>query len=75
MPCLLDIIRGTLGAHTYRHGRFNRYRDYTGIFCSEPALRPGVRKTMSTWEMVMGIVMAVGLSAYLVYAMLRPEKF
>jgi len=30
---------------------------------------------MSTWELVMGSIMAVGLTAYLVYAMLRPEKF
>jgi K+-transporting ATPase KdpF subunit len=30
---------------------------------------------MSTWELVMGSLMAIGLTAYLVYAMLRPEKF
>ena len=30
---------------------------------------------MSPWELVMGSVTAVGLTAYLVYAMLRPEKF
>ncbi len=30
---------------------------------------------MSLWELIMGSVMAVGLTAYLVYAMLRPEKF
>lgn len=30
---------------------------------------------MSSWELVMGIVMATGLTAYLVYALLRPEKF
>jgi K+-transporting ATPase KdpF subunit len=30
---------------------------------------------MSPWELVMGSIMAVGLIAYLVYAMLRPEKF
>ncbi|HTT75043.1 MAG TPA: K(+)-transporting ATPase subunit F [Candidatus Binataceae bacterium] len=30
---------------------------------------------MSTGELIMGIIMAVGLTAYLVYAMLRPEKF
>jgi K+-transporting ATPase KdpF subunit len=30
---------------------------------------------MSPWELVMGLVMAVGLTVYLVYAMLRPEKF
>ena len=30
---------------------------------------------MSMWELIMGSVMAVGLTAYLVYALLRPEKF
>ena len=30
---------------------------------------------MTPWELVMGLVMAVGLTTYLVYAMLRPEKF
>ncbi len=30
---------------------------------------------MSTWQLVMGAVLAVGLTAYLVYAMLRPENF
>jgi K+-transporting ATPase KdpF subunit len=30
---------------------------------------------MSLWELIMGSVMAVGLTAYLVYAMLRPERF
>jgi K+-transporting ATPase KdpF subunit len=30
---------------------------------------------MSTGELIMGLLMAVGLTAYLVYAMLRPEKF
>jgi K+-transporting ATPase KdpF subunit len=35
----------------------------------------GVHKTMSPWELVMGSLMAIALTAYLVYAMLRPEKF
>jgi K+-transporting ATPase KdpF subunit len=30
---------------------------------------------MSMWELIMGSVMAFGLTAYLVYALLRPEKF
>jgi len=34
-----------------------------------------MRKAMSMWELIMGSVMAVGLTAYLVYALLRPEKF
>jgi K+-transporting ATPase KdpF subunit len=30
---------------------------------------------MTPGELVMALVMAVGLTVYLVYAMLRPEKF
>jgi K+-transporting ATPase KdpF subunit len=30
---------------------------------------------MTPWELIMGSIMAVALTAYLVYAMLRPEKF
>jgi K+-transporting ATPase KdpF subunit len=30
---------------------------------------------MSTGELIMGLLMAIGLTSYLVYAMLRPEKF
>jgi K+-transporting ATPase KdpF subunit len=30
---------------------------------------------MSAWELALGIAMAAGLTAYLVYAMLRPERF
>jgi len=30
---------------------------------------------MSTLDLILGLVMAVALTAYLVYAMLRPEKF
>jgi K+-transporting ATPase KdpF subunit len=30
---------------------------------------------MSTLDLIVGSVMAVALTAYLVYAMLRPEKF
>jgi K+-transporting ATPase KdpF subunit len=30
---------------------------------------------MSTWELILGIATSVGLGAYLVYALLFPEKF
>ncbi|HJU28710.1 MAG TPA: K(+)-transporting ATPase subunit F [Candidatus Binataceae bacterium] len=30
---------------------------------------------MTTWELILGSVMALGLTVYLLYAMLRPEKF
>ena len=35
----------------------------------------GVRSFMSPWELILGGAMALGLTVYLVYAMLRPEKF
>jgi K+-transporting ATPase KdpF subunit len=35
----------------------------------------GVYPLMTPWELVLGSAMAVGLTIYLVYAMLRPEKF
>jgi K+-transporting ATPase KdpF subunit len=30
---------------------------------------------MTPWELVLGAIMAIGLTVYLIYAMLRPEKF
>jgi K+-transporting ATPase KdpF subunit len=30
---------------------------------------------MSTWEMILGLATAFGLTAYLVYALLFPENF
>ena len=30
---------------------------------------------MTPWELALGLALAEGLTAYLVYAMLRPEKF
>jgi K+-transporting ATPase KdpF subunit len=38
-------------------------------------IRTGVHPLMTPWELVLGSVMALGLTVYLVYAMLRPEKF
>jgi len=35
----------------------------------------GVHPLMSFWELVLGSIMAAALTAYLVYAMIRPEKF
>lgn len=45
------------------------------VFRPGGRLRMGVRKTMTPWEVVMALTLAVGLTVYLVYAMLRPEKF
>jgi K+-transporting ATPase KdpF subunit len=51
------------------------YRRHNHFLPNRPRLRSGVPKIMTSWELVMGLVMAVGLTVYLVYAMLRPEKF
>jgi K+-transporting ATPase KdpF subunit len=51
------------------------YCGYRDFLPREPRLRPGVRKTMTPWELSLGLLMAIGLTTYLVYAMLRPEKF
>jgi K+-transporting ATPase KdpF subunit len=45
------------------------------VLCAGGGLRMGVRKPMTPWEVALGLVMAIGLTVYLVYAMLRPEKF
>ena len=34
-----------------------------------------MQTTMTFWELVLGGIMAGGLTAYLIYALLRPEKF
>jgi K+-transporting ATPase KdpF subunit len=35
----------------------------------------GMHPLMTYWELILGSAMASGLMVYLVYAMLRPEKF
>src|SRR5579863_8371519 len=70
---------------SFFHGRnFAKGDPHVGlpVYCGNcrvlrgwPRLCEGVRTIMTTWELTLGLVMAVGLTAYLVYAMLRPEKF
>ena len=38
-------------------------------------LRDRMRQAVSPWELVFGSTIAVVLTAYLVYALLRPERF
>jgi len=45
------------------------------VFRARNRIRMGVHALMTPWELVLGSIMAVGLTVYLVYAMLRPEKF
>jgi K+-transporting ATPase KdpF subunit len=35
----------------------------------------GMHPIMTFWELILGSAMAFGLTVYLVYAMLRPERF
>jgi K+-transporting ATPase KdpF subunit len=61
--------------NAHYHAGLFVYRRDDRFFPDWPRLRSGVPKIMTPWELVMGLVMAVGLTVYLVYAMLRPEKF
>ena len=60
--------------HCFHDGR-NFYCRNLRVLRDRAQLCLGVHPPMSPWELVMGSIMAVGLTAYLVYAMLRPEKF
>jgi K+-transporting ATPase KdpF subunit len=61
-----------LESHDVGHSILNRDRR---ILRAGDGLRMGVRQIMTPWEVALGLVMAIGLTVYLVYAMLRPEKF
>jgi K+-transporting ATPase KdpF subunit len=54
---------------------FDFHRKHVRLFCNRNRLRTGMYSVMTPWELILGAVMAAGLTAYLVYAMLRPEKF
>jgi K+-transporting ATPase KdpF subunit len=62
--CTANIHDGSRLRRRNRHVLRNRARLCLGVY-----------PPMSPWELVMGSIMAVGITAYLVYAMLRPEKF
>ena len=66
---------GTVGALTGCHDGRNLYCRNRRVLRDRALLCLGVHPLMSLWELIMGSVMAVGLTAYLVYAMLRPENF
>ena len=40
-----------------------------------PRLRKAVRRAIVTFDYVLGGALALALTAYLVYALLRPERF
>ena len=58
----------------YNDGR-HFHSGHRHLFPGCVGLRRRMRKAMSMWELIMGAVMATGLTVYLVYALLRPEKF
>jgi K+-transporting ATPase KdpF subunit len=45
------------------------------VLCNCDCLRAGLFTAMTTLELVLSSAMALGLAVYLVYAMLRPERF
>jgi K+-transporting ATPase KdpF subunit len=83
LPIPVSINEGIAGIfatarnlhNAHCHAGLLVYRRHDRFFPHRPRLRSGVPKIMTPWELVMGLVMAVGLTVYLVYAMLRPEKF
>jgi K+-transporting ATPase KdpF subunit len=58
-----------------QHDGYHFYRGHLCLLRACDCLRTGVYSLMTPWELILGSVMAVGLTVYLVYAMLRPEKF
>ncbi len=67
MARIMPIGREYDGCHFYRW--------YLRLFCNRDRLRMGMYSLMTPWELILGSVMAFGLTIYLIYAMLRPEKF
>ena len=57
------------------HYGYRFYRKHLRLFRSCDRVRMGVYTVMTFWELILGSMMAVGLTVYLIYAMLRPEKF
>ncbi len=70
-----SAVSGTSGALGISHNGRNFRRHYLRVLYTRDRVRMGVRPTMMTWELIMGSILAAGLTAYLIYAMLRPEKF
>jgi K+-transporting ATPase KdpF subunit len=73
--CFRGVMHGTDAAEPLVHDGLDFSSRNRRVLRDRAQLCLGVYPTMSPWELVMGSIMAVGLTAYLVYAMLRPEKF
>ena len=72
---LRPLVRGTYSAAALTHDGHCFHLRNLRLLHSRNCLCPGVHSFMTPWELVLGSMMAVGLTVYLVYAMLRPEKF
>jgi K+-transporting ATPase KdpF subunit len=57
------------------HGGFYRTTLHRRFFFGRDRLRDWVSEDMSLLDLILGIVLATGLTAYLIYALIRPEKF
>jgi len=57
------------------HDGFHFRRGDIRVLPARNWLRGGMYTAMTPVELVLGSVMAIALTVYLVYAMLRPEKF
>lgn len=68
-------MRGMHIAAERGHDGCGFHLGYLRVLRNGDRVRVGVHTLMTPWELVMGSVMAVGLTVYLIYAMLRPEKF
>ena len=67
LACLVRCYDGDVGLDLHSgNGSFLR---------RELRLRGSTTAAMSTWELILGPAGAVLLTAYLVYALLRPERF
>jgi K+-transporting ATPase KdpF subunit len=69
-----DDARHASCSNTGHDGSGFHHRDLR-LLRDRARLRLGVHKAMTPWELIMGSIMAAALTGYLVYAMLRPEKF
>ena len=71
----MDFEPGTASAKSTRHvGLFCSLLD--GRFlCHRNRVCDRMREVMNLLDLVLGVSLAIGLTAYLIYALIRPERF
>lgn len=57
------------------HGRSSIHNWHGDFFRAVSRIHTGLRIAMSSWELILSSVVAVLLTVYLLYSLLRPEKF